>query len=77
MGKLSALYRLWERERNQVFSEIPSRKEFQALLQSKLDEEDYQKADELLNELEHAIEERGFKEGVKFCFELLAEINHI
>lgn len=77
MNKLSAIYRLFEQKRNLVFSEMPSRKEFLALLQSKLNEEDYQRADELLNELEHAIEERGFKAGFKFCVELLVGINHM
>lgn len=77
MNKLSALYRLWERERNQIFSETPPRKELLTLLQSKLNNEDYQKADELLNELEYVTEERGFTTGFKFYSELHDEMKRI
>lgn len=77
MGKLSAFYRLWEQEKNEGFSEILPRKEILTFLHSKLNEEDYQKADELLNELEHTVKERGFKAGFKFCSELQDEIKRI
>ena len=78
MKKIAGLYRNYVAERDEIIKEYQTggnlMEELQNFLKQKLNAEDYYTAEEMLNNLAAAIEEKGFDAGCKYIADLGNEL---
>ena len=78
MSKLKGLYRNYKAEREEELRDYltggDTLKEFEEFLKSKLNADDFFKAEEMLDNLVSEIEEKGFLAGCKYTSGLAKEL---